>query len=133
MNKTDILALPANRETDMLVALAIGWQVDEATATSPTGSRNSRHKGDDGWLEWYTSDMNAAYQAAEWLNKTYRCNISFGIMQRVMLTQGDVKYVCSINSGTLAYDTPSCSLLVFADSVPLAICQVVLLAVNSQP
>jgi len=62
LTKDEILNMPAGREMDALIALLLGWQVDELTAFSPTGSRNSRHKGDDNWLEYYSTDMTAAWQ-----------------------------------------------------------------------
>jgi hypothetical protein len=72
MTRDEILKMSAGREMDALIAILLGWQVDELTAFSPTGSRNSRHKGDDNWLEYYSSDIAAAWQVVEKLRQQYR-------------------------------------------------------------
>lgn len=60
-----------SRELDARVAEAMGWTWNNKTATSPTGSRNARNEGDPWWwLPHYSSRIEDAWQAWEWLNES---------------------------------------------------------------
>jgi len=65
--------LHPSRQLDLEVAKAIGWQIDDRTARSPSGSAWARQnedgtkRSDDEWLPFYSSDVGAAWQFVEFL------------------------------------------------------------------
>ena len=70
MNKNDILNMPAGREMDALIAVAIGWVIEDFTAISPSGGKWARNvHGDDGWLPYYSADIGAAFEILQAFGK----------------------------------------------------------------
>lgn len=117
MPKDEILTMSAGRELDAVVAIYVcGWIVDDWTAISPTGSRNSRNAhGDDGWLPYYSTNMDAAWQVIEAVWKSWFVSISIS---------PNLASCCLQNNGI----TRSA----YAETAPLAICRAALLAVAKE-
>jgi hypothetical protein len=129
MTRDEILNTKAGRDMDALIAVCVcGWCVDDMTATSPTGSRNSRTAhGDDDWLPYYSTDISAAWQIIEnFENQTppILCNISPRISNNGK--HDGLEWHCHLRQ----IDGANTYCYAIAETVPLAICADALLAVN---
>lgn len=70
LSREEIENMPAGREMDALIATRIiGWKIDDLTAISPTGSRNARIPHGDWWLEYYSTNIAAAWEVVEWMRE----------------------------------------------------------------
>ncbi len=108
---------------DALIAVIMGWKIDDLTAYSPTGSANARnHHGDDDWLLYYSDNIGDAMVAFLWLCERGICQISNG--------DGDSCDVDFSPYGLAMSDVEYKGAHVTEDTFPLAICRAVLLAVE---
>jgi hypothetical protein len=113
MTRDEILNMKAGRDMDALIAVCVcGWEVDDMTAISPTGSRNSRTAhGDDDWLPYYSTDISAAWLVVE------------------KITDGETPNDCELHTTVRGW---RCDLYLGsanAETAPEAICKAALLAV----
>ena len=80
MTRDEILNMPAGREMDALIAVAIGWVIEDVTAISPSGSKWARNvHGDDAWLPYYSTDIAAAWEVVVEFNNECTLNNVHGI------------------------------------------------------
>lgn len=127
--REEILNMPAGREMDALIATKVmGWKVDDLTATSPTGSSNSRIPHGDEWLEYYSTDMTTAWLVVEKLmhdgfiwksNGNEACGNLIYSFSFAKNDDGYEDYFQTYDSG------------ITENNLPLAICRAALLAVQS--
>ena len=120
MNRKEILEMPAGREMDALIAeKVIGWRIDELTAYSPSGSSCARHPKGDWWLNYYSTNMDAAWEIVEkFVSKGYGVHV---YRHGDWNDKNGKRYWQSY----MDFRFP----IVDADTAPLAICRAALLAV----
>jgi hypothetical protein len=121
MMRDKILNTPAGREMDMLIAVQVmGWVLTDVSAYSPTGSAWARNvHGDDDWLEYYSTDIAAAWKLVEKLCNETGCDVV-----RVCKRDPEIfaEWSCNFGRGFEA----------FGNTAPLAICRAALLVVLNQ-
>jgi hypothetical protein len=106
------------REMVSLIAVFLGWVILDRTAVSPSGSANSRMEkdGDDNWLQYYSSDVYAAWAVWEKLVELER----FPTVHQGPDENGSGNYffICVVNP----------VIEIVSDSFPVGICKIALLA-----
>ena len=124
MERSEIINMPAGREMDALIALICGWQIYDFTAVSPTGSGNSRTAhGDDDWLPYYSSSIEAAWEVVEAMRKK---DFGFYLEWRQENSREPLPWALFSN------DANEMEFCCVAETVPLAICRAVVLACKSE-
>lgn len=123
MTREDILNMPAGREMDALIAVLLGWRIDDMTATSPTGSSNSRHKGDDNWLPYYSDSTDDAWRVVEALEANQNEYLTDILRVSKDGTKAGLEWAVRIRAIGINYDVVVC-----ASTFPLAICRAALFA-----
>ena len=124
MSRDEILAMPAGREMDALIAAnVLGWKVDDLTATSPSGSANSRTAHGDDWLEYYSTDMTAAWKVVE--------KLGFSLLRSPYTDNWTAAKITDVEPVISGVEVNLGDSEGVANSAPLAICRAALLAVTN--
>lgn len=114
------------RITDRLVASIMGWQWNESSATSPSGSRNCRvqSSGPWWWLPHYSSEMGAAWQVIDRLEDLF--DISLWSPRDRSDDEASNKWECEMSCKTTRSLWQA-----YGDSAPEAICAVAIKVFSS--
>lgn len=129
MTKDEILHMSAGREMDALIAVeTMGWtELSEyypnimtdlfGTPPNETGSFQEI-------VPRYSTDISAAWDALEVVSRKYGCATTVGREYPF----GRMVYAAALIGGSLRYEDPSLRLSALANTAPLAVCRLLLLA-----
>ena len=134
--------MQAGREMDALIAEKVmGLPHNELGEKCPRCGGETRIGLDRAWCgncsEWiyspypeFSDDIAAAWQVVEKIRELKSAWFEIGANPDFMSDRGD--YYCSIRGGKIEYDSPSCTLELYGDTAPLAICRAALKAMEAK-